>query len=476
MEVTPQKNPSKGEQFRLVKYFAYASFIVLIIFSFPFSVVVSQQAKDILIKSYEDNALLLGESLNHQVFQNFHLPVLGRFGRIRLSEKEQYEVMDRVVKNAILVFPVDLVNIYDILNNVISYSTDPKLIGLKVRPSLGYNKAVNGESSSGMISSGDDYWGLGIEVMGGRKKLKTYIPYKVVYPPYVEEEHVSAVFELTHDMTKQYESIVKFQYLIFGLSILIMGLIFVVLLLIVHRAERIIEQRAQEQRELEEQLNQAEHLAAIGEMVAGVSHEIKNPLGIIQSTAELLGETSNASESHKRLSRVITEESSRLNRIVTEFLDFARPQMPNLKECYLEEIILKNLSFLSPEMEKRGILISDNLNGRTFRMRADHELIYRALLNIFINAMQSMKDPGTINVRVDVEMDTYRIEIQDAGCGITQENQKKIFNPFFTTKETGSGLGLSIVRKIIEGHEGTIVIESREGTGTKVTLQLPRKI
>jgi signal transduction histidine kinase len=476
MEVTPQKKPLKGKQFRLVKYFAYASFIVLIIFSFPFSVVVSQQAKDILIKSYEDNALLLGESLNHQVLQNFHLPAIWQFRDISLREKEQYELMDRVVKNAILAFPVDLVNIYDIQNNVISYSTDPKLIGLKVRPSLGYNKAVSGESSSGMISSGNDYWGLGIEVMGGRKKLKTYIPYKVVYSPYVEEEMVFAVFELTHDMTKQYESIVQFQYLIFGLSILIMGLIFVVLLLIVHRAERIIEQRAQEQRELEEQLYQAEHLAAIGEMVAGVSHEIKNPLGIIQSTAELLEETSDASESRKRLSRVITEESSRLNRIVTEFLDFARPQMPNLKECYLEEVILKNLSFLSPEMEKRGILVSDNLNGRTFRMRADHELIYRALLNIFINAMQSMKDPGKINVRVDEEKDTYRIEIQDAGCGITQENQKKIFNPFFTTKETGSGLGLSIVRKIIEGHEGTIGIESREGAGTKVTLQLPRKI
>jgi signal transduction histidine kinase len=211
-------------------------------------------------------------------------------------------------------------------------------------------------------------------------------------------------------------------------------------------------------------------------MVAGVSHEIKNPLGIIQSTAELLGEASDATESQKRLSSVITEESSRLNRIVTEFLDFARPQMPNLKECYLEEIILKNLSFLRPEMEKRGILVSDNLNGRSLRMRADHELLYRALLNIFINAIQSMKDPGTINVKVEEEKDTYRIEIEDAGCGITQEKQKKIFNPFFTTKETGSGLGLSIVRKIIEGHEGTIGVESREDAGTKVTLQLPRKI
>jgi signal transduction histidine kinase len=254
-----------------------------------------------------------------------------------------------------------------------------------------------------------------------------------------------------------------------------MGLIFLALLLIVHKAERMIEQRALEQRELESQLHLAERLAALGEMVAGISHEIKNPLGIIRSTAELLGEMPDANDNQKRLSGVIKEESTRLNQIVTEFLDFARPQEPNLNECQLEEIIEKNLSFIRPELEKKGIQVHENLNGRSFRLRADQDLLYRAFLNILINAMHSMQDGGTIDIIVEEARDGYSIEFEDTGCGISQENVDKIFNPFFTTKEKGSGLGLSIVRKIIEGHRGTIGIESVEGQGTKVQVQLPRR-
>ncbi len=474
MQSASQNLGSEGKQFRLVKFFAWASFIVIVIFSFPFSMFISQKAKEILLTSYENNAILVGENLNHQVFQNFVIPVNWRYGGIRLRDREQSELMDKIVQNAIHGLNVELVNVYDIGKGVIAYSTDPDLIGKKVRESLGYKRAIQGERSSGLISTRDEFWGLGIDFMGGKKTLRTYIPFRVENP-YTGLIGIGGVFELIQDMSKQYESIVKFQYLVFGLSILIMGLIFLALLLIVQKAERMIEQRASEQRELESQLHLAERLAALGEMVAGISHEIKNPLGIIRSTAELLGEMPDASASQKRLSGVIKEESTRLNQIVTEFLDFARPQVPNLHECQLEEIIEKNLSFIRPELEKKGIQVQDNLNGRSFRLKADHDLLYRAFLNILINAIHSMQDGGTIDIKVEEGRDAYRIEIEDTGCGISQENVDKIFNPFFTTKEKGSGLGLSIVRKIIEGHRGTIDIKSVEGQGTKVQVQLPRR-
>jgi signal transduction histidine kinase len=438
--------------------------------------VISEKAKEILLKSYEEYALLVGENLNHQVFQNFVIPVSRRFGIIKLRDREQYELMDQIVRNTIHGFHVDLVNIYDIGKGVIAYSTDPDLIGEKVKTSPRYQKAVMGEHSSGLLSSKEDFWGLDIGLMGGSKKMRTYIPFRGQNPFTGAKGYVGGVFELTQDLTTQYESITKFQYLIFGLSILIMGLIFLALLLIVHKAEGMIEQRAKEQRELEEQLHQAESLAALGEMVAGVSHEIKNPLGIIQSTGELLSSMPDANESQKRLSGVITAESIRLNRIVTEFLDFARPQLPDPRECYLEEVIKKNLSFLQPELEKKGIRVNDNLDGRSFKLEADQELLYRALLNIFINAIQSIKAGGIISVRVEENRGDCLIEIEDTGCGINHENIKKIFNPFFTTKEKGSGLGLSIVRKTIEGHGGTIALESEEGVGTKVKVHLPRRI
>jgi len=468
-----QDEPVKRSQFRLVKFFAYASFFILIVFSFPFSVIISQKAKDILMKSYENYALLLGENLNHQVFQNFTIPVSSRYGGIQLRDPRQSELMDRIVKNTIHSFKIDLVNIYDIGKGVIAYSTDPHLVGKKPKKTMGYYKAVKGEHSSGLLAGEKGFWGLGIE-LGGEKKLRTYIPFRgeVFYAE--KPALILGVFELIQDLTDEYGSIARFQYTILGLSAGIMALIFIALLFIVHKAENIIDERARQQRELEEQLNQAERLAALGQMVAGVSHEIRNPLGIIRSTAELLGEMPQADASQKKLSAVITEESSRLNNIVTEFLDFARPQKPVLRQCLLEEIILRNLSFLEPEFSRTDIRVQDNIRGRSFPIMADPETLYRAFLNIFMNGVQSMDGGGRLNVRIGEEKAHFFAEIEDTGCGIPEEHLKNIFNPFFTTKDRGSGLGLSIVRKIIEGHKGEIMIKSRAGVGTTVTIKLPR--
>lgn len=461
-------------QFRLVKFFAWASFIVLILFSFPFSVVISQKAKDILMKSYENYALLLGENLSHQVYQNFALPVMRRYGQIRLREKPQYEWMDRIVRSTTYNFNIDLVNIYDIQKGVIAYSTDERLLGKQVRESFGYKRAVEGETSSGMISEGDDLWGLGIERLSSEKKLRTYIPFRGFDPFTGERGHLLGVFEIIQDLTEAYQGIVRFQYLIFGLSILIMGLIFLALLLIVHRAERFLEEQVQEQRQLESQLNQAERLATLGQMVAGISHEIRNPLGIIRSTAELLGDMPDSREAQKRLSKVIVEESSRLNGIVTEFLDFARPVEPRYQECSLEEILGRNLSFIKPELEKGKISLRTNLDGRVLKISADPDMLYRAFLNILLNAIQSMKTGGEIRVNVWEEGRDYTIGFEDTGCGIKEEELRRIFEPFFTRKERGSGLGLSIVKKLVESHNGSIRVESREDSGTRVLIRLPK--
>ena len=474
MKTATTQITSKGRQFRLVKFFAYASFIVLAVASFPFSVVISQQAKDILTRSYENYALLLGENLNHQVFQNFVIPVSLRFGQIRLRDRKQYELMDQIVKNTTHSFNIDLVNVYDIGKGVIAYSTDPQLVGKKVSETIGYTKAVSGEDFSRIVSVEENLWGLGIDVIGGKKKLRTYIPFRREGPFSDDKLYVLGVFELIQDLTNEYHTILKLQYLIFGLSILIMALIFVALLLIVHKAEAIIEERAREQRELESQLHQAERLAALGEMVAGVSHEIRNPLGIIRSTAELLGGMPDAGDTQKTLSTVIVEESSRLNGIVTEFLDFARPQEPNFQECSLEEIIGKNITYLHPQLEGAHVTVTHNLDGRSFRLMADPHLLYRSFLNIFVNALQSMKDGGAMTINVHEQPGYYEVGIEDTGHGISEENLKKLFNPFFSTKDEGSGLGLSIVKKIVEGHNGTIRINSTEGAGTKVIVRLPR--
>ena len=470
-------------QFRLVKFFAYTSFVVLIIFSFPFSMVISQKAKDILMQSYENYALLLGENLNHQVFHNFVLPVTNQFGQIRLRNKKQFEWMDRIVKNTIHSFKIDVVNIYDIKNGIIAYSTDPELIGKKVVEGSGFKMAVKGENSSSLVSTGEDFWPIGMEMLGGEKKLRTYIPFRVANPFTGTKGDIGGVFELTQDLSEEYESLVKLQYLIFLLSIVIMGMIFIALLLIVRKAERTIDERAIERRELEAQLNQAERLAVLGEMIAGVSHEIRNPLGIIRSTAEFLGSKSGSDESQAKLSRLIMEESSRLNDIVTEFLDFARPREPNVEMCRLDEILKKNIQFLESELNMKGISCNENIGDRSLEIRADPHLLYRCFLNVFMNSIQSMEHGGIISINVQEIKSSYIIVIQDTGSGIDEEILDKIFNPFFSSKDKGSGLGLSIVRNIIEGHKGQILIEgNKDGidgekeAGTRVVMTLPRNV
>ncbi len=132
MQSHQSSTQTEERRFRLVKYFAYTSFTVLIIFCFPFSVLISQNAKDILMKSYENYALLLGENLNHQVFQNFVIPVATRYGKISLREEQQRHLLDQIVKNTVHSFNIDLVNIYDIERGLIAYSTNKKLIREKV--------------------------------------------------------------------------------------------------------------------------------------------------------------------------------------------------------------------------------------------------------------------------------------------------------------------------------------------------------
>ncbi len=475
------ENPKKNIQpetakFRLVKFFAYTSFIILIISSFALSAVISQRATKVLMETYENYALLIAKNLNHQVFHYFVIPVTQIYGKsISLRKKEQSELMGRIVKNTLHSFNIETVNIYDIRKGQIAYSTDKDLIGLTGKGGIGYKAALQGKHSSGLISREPSLFGSWFSDFSKEKKLRTFTPFKAE-PPFT---HIGilGVFELTQDLTNEYESILRFKYLIFGVSLGVMILIFLSLLLVVRKAERILKKRAEESKRLQDQLNQAERLAVLGEMVAAVSHEIKNPLGIIRSTAEFLADSSASNDTQKRLSNIIIEESGRLNGIVTDFLDFARPRAPRFQDCLVDEIIERNLSFLKPELDKNKIAVYNNgsIEKKNTVVEADPELLYRAFLNVFINAIQSMKNGGILTVNIIEKNGNCRVEIQDTGEGISRENFEKIFSPFFTTKEKGSGLGLSIVKKILDEHKGSVWIKSEKGVGTKVSITLPLK-
>jgi len=210
-------------------------------------------------------------------------------------------------------------------------------------------------------------------------------------------------------------------------------------------------------------------------MTAGISHEIRNPLGIIQSSAELLKKKMKKIDQSNTIPDIIIEESGRLNDIITDFLNFAKPKIPNIAPCNITEVIEKNLAFLSTEIEKTSISIKKEFDNNIPDIAADTDMLYQAFLNILINASQAMLSGGEIFVKTTMNNAAAIIIFEDQGAGIPKETMEKLWDPFFTTKEKGTGLGLGLVKNIIESHNGAIRIENKTDIGVRVTVELPVK-
>ena len=466
------KDIDRIKPFKLVKYFTFTSLVVILVGSLALSMVIANRAETVLLKKSEDYALLMAENLNHQVFLQFIIPAALQFGQvIQLRNKALFNRLDKVVRNTLHSFSVETVNMFDREQNVIFYSFDKKLVGRKGLGGIDYQQALLGKSRSKLIRRGG-FWGL---MFGAPREgeLRTYVPLRAEKPLSNIEGPILGVFEIVQDLSEDYRTIIHFKHRIILTSVVIMGVLFLILRHVVKRGEEIIEKRAQERLLLKEKLSHAERLASLGEMVAGISHEIRNPLGIISSTGELLKQKIARTDTEVKLTDVIVEEADRLNGIVTDFLNFARPQAPNLMPCKVDEVIKKNLTFLAPEINKNSYEVHTRFASDIPEIQADPGLLYQAFLNILMNAMQAMPEGGAIYIELSAYGNTLTIVFCDEGPGISDETLNKIWEPFFTTKDKGSGLGLPIVRKIIEGHGGVIGIENAPEKGAQVTITLP---
>ncbi|MBU2550835.1 MAG: two-component sensor histidine kinase [Proteobacteria bacterium] len=476
-EFDGQNSESPAESirpFQLVKYFSLTGFLVILVFTLGLTIFISQQAKGILLKKSDDYALLLADNLNHQVFLQFVLPTAVAFGRIRLRDPVQYERLELVIHNTIHSFNVRQVKLYDLEGNTI-YSTEKSLVGGQGMNSPHYVKALEGKYSSELVSAP----GKGLAGFDNKRVLKAFYPFRAERPIEGAVGQVLGVFEIALDLTGDYAEVSKFQYLSIAISLVFIGVLFMVLRPILSRAEKIIEQRNEERRRLEEKLHHSERLAILGQMIAAVSHEIRNPLGIVSSTAEILQNRIKKYEPDNRLAEVIVEESQRLNGIVTEFLDFARPQIPRPQPCQLSDILDKNIRFLAPTLEREGIVVERDYQS-TMTIEADPDLLYRAFLNIFLNAVQAMPEGGCISVKTSLpygpdgtSLGVIEAAIEDTGSGLEPGQMEKLFMPFYTTKNRGSGLGLSIVKNIIDGHKGGVAIRPGTSGGARVEIRLP---
>ena len=242
------------------------------------------------------------------------------------------------------------------------------------------------------------------------------------------------------------------------------------------KAKVCIERDVTEQREMEKRLAEARNLASIGELAAGVAHEIRNPLGGILASARMLLEQQGQviGEDEISLMSIIEKEAKRLENIVTDFLRFGRPQEPIFYVVDINHTVGELINSLKREkIIGDGIDVVLELLSHPVEVRLDENQMKQVFLNLVINAQQAMGDKGKLTIRMGSRDGMVDISLEDTGSGISGEDLKNVFRPFFSRKKGGTGLGLAIVNRIVAAHNGSIYCQSELGKGAKFTISLP---
>nr|WP_285876932.1 ATP-binding protein [Fictibacillus phosphorivorans] len=226
-----------------------------------------------------------------------------------------------------------------------------------------------------------------------------------------------------------------------------------------------------EQKKTEEMLLKSEKLSLVGELAAGLAHEIRNPLTTIKGMVQVLQETSE--DKRALYSNIILTEIDRINYIVSEFMVLAKPHAIYFTECSLTEILKKVIYLLEAEANLKSVVIQHEFNEEDITLHGEKNQLTQVFVNLFKNAMEALPNGGIIRVSTSLIQDQVKISIEDNGVGMTEEQVKKIGEPFYTTKATGTGLGLMVSYKIIQNHNGNISVKSEVGKGTTFDICLP---
>lgn len=228
----------------------------------------------------------------------------------------------------------------------------------------------------------------------------------------------------------------------------------------------------EEVRRLQGEIRRQEKMAALGGLAAGVAHEIRNPLSSIKGLATFFAAQFEDGSESKRAASIMIQEVDRLNRVITELLDFSRPTDLKFAVKDLSPIVKRSIQLIEQETARLGVQMDLHIAKDICPVMIDADRIAQCLLNIYLNAIQAMEHGGRLTVSCDaVERRFARIVISDTGLGIKAEHLNRIFDPYFTTKAKGTGLGLAIVHKIIEAHQARVEVESLPGKGTTFTIR-----
>jgi signal transduction histidine kinase len=240
---------------------------------------------------------------------------------------------------------------------------------------------------------------------------------------------------------------------------------------------RMVEQLRHDREEIERlhrtQMSRAEHLATLGEMATGLAHEIRNPLAGIAGVVEIIGRDLPATSPARAVVKDVRQEITQINRILTDLLETARPRQPHIRRSDLNTTVEHAVMLARQQALSKPILIDLAKAQALPEVEHDSDQIHQVLLNLLLNSIQAIEGKGVINVAIDQNGDNAIIRVSDSGRGISPEHLPNIFRPFYTTKGNGTGLGLSLARRIIEEHHGRIEVTSSVGKGSKFVVTLP---
>lgn len=231
----------------------------------------------------------------------------------------------------------------------------------------------------------------------------------------------------------------------------------------------------QKLRESFEQLRRADRLSALGQLSAGLAHEIKNPLASMKGSLEILASEFPPGHDKREFAEMLERELNRLNGVLSEFLQFARPPKPDRGPCRVRDVLDSIEVLCSQEAARRRVTIGVDCPAELPEVELDAAQIQQALLNVVLNGIQAMPDGGRLTMTARANGKELDITVRDEGVGIPEENRSRIFDPFFTTKEKGTGLGMAIAHNLIQGHGGDIQIVDEPGQGSTFRIVLPLK-
>ena len=484
-ETSSKTDVSYGLPFNLTRYFTWVFLVIMFVSSLLLAFVIGNNTASTLVESQKKSSLLMAENLNKQLFRNFIAPrMLASQLGLQVSSEDQYATMDELVQMLANGMEIEAIRIYDPEFNL-TYATatnDDNTYDF-------YSSAVAQVVSTGthcfdIISNASYLKALVLGQAAGTYYLRTtyqltidttFIPTLEIAlgPLNIVEDEILGVLEITRDITNNYYTALRSQRLIILGFLTACGVIFLLIQVMAKQAERILSERVRQNLALEASLHQSEKLASMGRVVASIAHEIRNPLGIIRSSSELL---LNREQNHDQNSKAILEaiygETCRLSVTVNDFLDYAKPRNPHLQSINLRDLLQQVISFQAGEMVKRQTTLVLHEFG-DINIVCDADLLYRALYNVLINAQQAIQSQGVIELFISTDNRYVKISVQDTGPGFADDNFTHPLDPFYTSKEDGTGLGLPIVNSIVTVHGGWLELHNAVPHGAIIDIFLP---